>query len=75
MTVITVLDYHNSKIKIYKIRRFKKFTNEECEKFLKNNGYNLDEVNYMITNKARIDILETESDLTSWDVNATIWMG
>lgn len=75
MTVITVLDYYNSKIKIYKIRRLKKFTNEECEKFLKNNGYNLDEVNYMITNKARIDILETESDLTSWDVNATIWMG
>lgn len=75
MTVIIVLDYHNSKIKIYKICRLKKFTNEECEKFLKNNGYNLDEVNYMITNKARIDILETESDLTSWDVNATIWMG
>ena len=45
------------------------------EKFLKNNGYNLDEVNYMITNKARIDILETESDLTSWDVDTTIWMG
>ena len=75
MTVITVLDYHNSKIKIYKIRRFKKFTNEECEKFLKNNGYNLDEVNYMITKKARIDILETESDLTSLDLDTTIWMG
>ena len=75
MTVITVLDLNKGKIKIYKIRRFKKLTNEECEEFLKNNGYNLDEVNYMITNKARIDILETESDLTSWDVDATIWMG
>lgn len=75
MTVITVLDYHKGKIKIYKIRRVKNLTNEECETFLKNNGYNLDEVNYMITKKARIDILETESDLTSWDVDATIWMG
>jgi len=75
MTVITVLDLNKGKIKIYKIRRFKKLTDEECEVFLKNNGYNLDEVNYMITNKARIDILETESDLTSWDVDATIWMG
>lgn len=75
MTVITVLDYNKEKIKIYKIRRFKKFTDKECEEFLKNNGYNLDEVKYMITNKARIDILETESDLTSWDVSATVWMG
>ena len=75
MTVITVLDYHTGKIKIYKIRRAKGLTNEECETFLKNNGYNLDEVNYMITKKARIDILETESDLTSWDLKTTIWMG
>ena len=75
MTVITVLDYHTGKIKIYKIRRIKSLTNEECEEFLKNNGYNLDKINYMITKKARIDILETESDLTSWDVNTTIWMG
>lgn len=75
MTVITVLDYNRNKIKIYKIRRVKKFTKEECETFLKNNGYNLDEVNYLITNKARIDILETESDLTSWDLSATVWMG
>jgi hypothetical protein len=74
MTIITVLDLHKGKIKIYKIRRVKKLTNEECETFLRNNGYNLDEVNYMITSKARIDILETESDLTSWDVDATIWM-
>lgn len=75
MTVITVLDYHSGKIKIYKIRRVKNLTNEECETFLKNNGYKLDEINYMITKKARIDILETESDLTSWDLNTTIWMG
>lgn len=75
MTIITVLDLNKGKIKIYKIRRLKKLTNEECEIFLKNNGYNLDEINYMITNKARIDILETESDLTSWDVDATVWMG
>lgn len=75
MTVITVLDYHTGKIKIYKIRRVKGLTNEECEAFLKNNGYNLDKINYMITKKARIDILETESDLTSWDLNTTIWMG
>ena len=75
MTVITVLDYNKGKIKIYKICKVKRLTNEECETFLKNNGYNLDEVNYMITNKARIDILETESDLTSWNVDATIWMG
>lgn len=75
MTIITVLDYNKGKIKIYKIRRVKKLTNEECEEFLRNNGYNLDEVNYMINNKVRIDILETESDLTSWDVSATVWMG
>lgn len=75
MTVITVLDYNKGKIKIYKIRRIKNLTKEECETFLKNNGYNLEEVNYMITKKARIDILETESDLTSWDLDTTIWMG
>lgn len=75
MTVITVLDYNKGKIKIYKIRRIKQLTKDECETFLVNNGYNLNEINYMITRKARIDILETESDLTSWDVDATIWMG
>lgn len=59
---ICVLDFNTGKIDLIKYNKLDMTQNEDFESYLRNLGYNLDEISYMVSNEGYLEICGYNED-------------